>query len=125
MGKQAFASGVARKKPGRSHIYVAGPIGADPFKMRVNAETAIRHANNLRDLGFHPFVPHLCVYWHEITPRELESWMEFDFAWIVKCDAVFRITGHSPGSDREVEFARTKGIPVFFNIGDLLLWARK
>lgn len=82
-------------------------------------------ANNLRDLGFHPFVPHLCVYWHEITPREHESWMEFDFAWLVKCDAVFRMTGHSPGSDREVEFARTKGIPVFFNIGDLLLWARK
>jgi nucleoside 2-deoxyribosyltransferase len=109
----------------RSHIYVAGPIGPDAVKMKENATIAIRHANNLRDLGFHPFVPHLCVWWHEITPRELESWMEFDFAWLQRCDAVLRITGHSPGSDREVEFARSNNIPVFFSIGDLLMWARK
>jgi nucleoside 2-deoxyribosyltransferase len=109
----------------RSHLYVAGPIGSDPEKMKENAKKAIVVGNDLRDLGFNVFIPHLGVWWQELYPRHLEDWMSHDFAWIKRCDAVFRISGHSPGSDREVAFAQEQGIPVFFDVPALLLWARK
>jgi hypothetical protein len=109
----------------RKFVYLAGPIGK-PEVMKPNALEAIRVANVLRGFGFMVFVPHLCVWWHEVTPYELDHWMEYDFAWLSRCDALYRMPGHSPGADKEIEHARSKlSIPVFFNLSDLLMWARK
>jgi hypothetical protein len=40
-------------------------------------------------------------------------------AWLAKCDAVLRITGESPGADREVKEAMRLNIPVYLGIDQL------
>ena len=61
---------------------------------------------------------------------EYEQWMDFDFSLIEHCDAVVRLNAehgeyfqeHSPGADREVEFALRNDIPVFYGIEALEEW---
>lgn len=36
-----------------------------------------------------------------------------------KCDAVLRIQGESKGADKDVEIAKNKGIPVYYNLDDI------
>ena len=38
---------------------------------------------------------------------------------IEKCDAIFRIPGASKGADQDVEIARSKGLPVFYDIDEV------
>jgi hypothetical protein len=35
------------------------------------------------------------------------------------CDAILRIPGTSKGADNDVEIAKSRGIPVYFNIDDI------
>jgi hypothetical protein len=55
-----------------------------------------------------------------IFPHDYELWLEIDFAWVKKCDALIRLPGESSGADREVELARSLGIPVYFSIQEFL-----
>ena len=45
-----------------------------------------------------------------------EQWMKLDLAWLDKCDALLRLPGESPGSDREVDAAKERGIPVYYSV---------
>jgi hypothetical protein len=75
-------------------------------------------------LGFVPFVPHLSALWDivdgESSPITYDDWLKYDFAWIDCCDALLRMPGESRGADMEVEYARSKGIPVSYSIADLI-----
>jgi hypothetical protein len=102
------------------HIYVSGPISSDP---EGHARTAMREAARLMDAGLHPFVPHLSVHWEKHHPRDYESWMAWDFAWLRRCDAILRLPGHSPGADREVALAESLGLPVFMSVDEAIRWA--
>lgn len=117
----------------RVHVYIAGPINnggliTDPATIRANIVAAIRTADHLFTLGFIPFVPHLNYYWHDLYPRTNHDWLMWDFAWLRKCNVLFRLPGESQGSDREVEFARQietkmgRGIPVIHTEEDLISW---
>ena len=103
------------------HVYVAGPISSDP---RGHAREALRVGTELLNAGLAPFVPHLSVWWDEFYPQAYERWLAYDFAWLSRCDALLRLPGASPGADREVAFARERGIPVFGSVGAVLEWAR-
>lgn len=93
------------------YIYVAGPIAKpDPGE---NINKALKVADELFLHGFAPFIPHLSYLWHIASPKHYEGWMSLDFAWIERCDGLLRIPGESPGADREVKFARDRGIPIF------------
>jgi hypothetical protein len=118
-----IAGALNRKKP-RSHVYIAGPIGK-PEAMEQNALAALVYANRLKDVGLVPFVPHLCVWWDRHYPGRYEDWFEYVVAWLKRCDALLRIPGESPGADKEMVIARQLNIPSFYNIPDLVLWARK
>jgi nucleoside 2-deoxyribosyltransferase len=99
-------------------VYLAGPLTTG--NMAVNVHVAVMTAERLRRAGFVPFPPHLFVEWEKIAPgATYEEWLELCFAWLEVCDAVLRMPGHSPGADREVEFARKLGIPVFTSAMDL------
>ena len=99
------------------YIYVAGPISkGDQF---MNVRNAILLGEQLRALGYIPFVPHLSALWNLIVPVGYEDWMSLDFAWIERCDALFRQAGESSGADREVVFAFGLGRPVFATIEEL------
>lgn len=103
------------------YIYVAGPISSRPG---VNTANALEVATELLDAGLFPFCPHLTFYWHAFHPHQYEAWMQFDFAWIRRCDALLRISGASPGADREVVLAQSIGLPVFHTVSEVIAWAR-
>lgn len=102
----------------KSTIYIAGPITKpDPI---VNVARAMAVFGTLLDYDYLPFLPHFCHFAHMQSPRHYEDWMEYDFGWVAKCDALLRLPGDSPGSDREVDCAKRNNKPVFLSIKDLL-----
>jgi hypothetical protein len=98
-------------------IYIAGPYSNG--NRDENVHNAYEVANQLADLNFAPFVPHATHYWDLKFPRSYEYWIELDLVFLKCCDALFRMPGYSPGADREVEFAKKNGLPVFEDINNL------
>jgi len=100
------------------YIYVAGPYEKpDPIE---NTRNAILMGNSLRKLGFCPFIPHLTLLWHLVSPMPVGFWYEFDNEWLEKCDAILRLYGQSYGADAEEDLAVSLGIPIFYSIKDLV-----
>lgn len=101
----------------RAKVYVAGPITKGDIEE--NVRKAIEAANELADLGFAPFVPHLNYYWDMHRPRPYEFWIALDNEYLPYCDAVLRLPGESKGADGEVLLANALMIPVFHDIESL------
>lgn len=102
-------------------VYVAGPLTSG--NLYLNTKRAIEMGRDLRVLGFLPFVPHAMSMGEFICPLEYEVAMQLDFRWIRRLDSLLRCPiewGPSKGADREVEFAKEIGKPVFFSIAQLL-----
>ena len=95
-------------------IYCAGPYSNGD--VAVNVRTAIDAGAQLIQSGFAVIVPHTCHFMHIIHPQDYESWMAIFFELVTRCDGLYRIPGFSPGADREVEYARQHGIPVFHSL---------
>jgi hypothetical protein len=96
------------------YTYVAGPISIGD--QIANCRAALDAGEQLRRGGYAPFVPHSLVLWHLLHLVPYEAWLEYDFAWISRCDALVRLPGESLGADREVAHARLCGLPVFFGV---------
>ena len=96
-------------------VYVAGPMTSDPYGCVGKACEAF---DELRDLGLVPFLPQLSVLAEMVSPRDYEDWLAYDLDVIYNCAAVVRLPGLSPGADRECEYARFIGLPVFCLPGD-------
>jgi hypothetical protein len=103
-------------------VYIAGPYSSgDPVH---NTHYAVRCATNLlRDGRVTPFVPHLTLLWHAITPLPYELWCAYDLEILARCDAVLRLPGPSDGADEEVFAAHRLDLPVFEDEQALLTWA--
>lgn len=101
-------------------VYLAGPITV-PNPM-LNTQRAILEADRLIEAGFAVIVPHLSVLWEAVSPKAKshDEWLDLDFNYIARCDALVRLSGESRGSDREVAFAREQEIPVYFSVDDFL-----
>ncbi len=99
-------------------VYVAGPYTKGD--VAVNVREAIKVGNELFDLGFLPYIPHLTHFWHLIFPRTYKDWLDYDNEFLPDCDVLLRIPGESSGADHEVKLAEEYLIPVFFTIDDLL-----
>jgi hypothetical protein len=93
------------------YIYVAGPLMSSG-DLDTNIRAACRVGTRIKDAGHVPFVPHTNVYWNRFFPAPEESWLQWDFAWLRKCDALVRIPGHSRGADREESMALDLGLIV-------------
>lgn len=100
-----------------ARVYVAGPYTNGD--VAINVRNAYEAASRLADLGFAPFVPHATHFWHVIFPRPYEFWLDLDAQFLPCCQAVLRLPGPSNGADKEVDLARTLGIPVFTEIEEL------
>lgn len=102
-------------------VYVAGPYThPDPV---LNTHEACVIASRIIDTDLAAVVvPHPTLVWHLVTPRPLEDWYAIDLAVLARCDAVYRFPGASSGSDAEVAFAESRGLPVFTEWGDLMRW---
>jgi hypothetical protein len=102
-----------------ARVYVAGPYtNPDPC---INTHETINVANQLLDVGFTPFVPHLSHFWHTVTPKPYEDWLEYDNRWIPACDCMLRLPGASSGADKEETLAKSLGIPVYYSLADLFV----
>jgi ribosomal protein S2 len=97
-------------------IYISGALTNDP---QSNIQKAIEVAERLWQAGYYPYVPHLLWFWHERFPHEHNEWLEYDFAWLEICDAVFVIDENSEGVRKELQKARALGIPVVRSIDEL------
>ena len=91
-------------------VYVAGPYTLGDVVQNVRAACAAAEA--IVRAGHTPFVPHLCHLWHLVSPHHHEYWMDYDRAWLEKCDVVVRLVGDSRGADIECARAAELGIPV-------------
>lgn len=99
-------------------VYVAGPYSnGDPV---VNVREACAAGDILYAHGFIPIVPHMSMLWHMFSPKPYDHWLEYDLYLLHRCDALVRLPGLSAGADREVEYARARGIPVFTSLAKVL-----
>lgn len=98
------------------YIYIAGPYTSAPAG---NVEVALGAAEQLTKMGLIPFVPHLYHFWNADHPHDYAFWTELDFAWLSKCDSLFRISGRSEGANREEAVARALGFPVFYRLEEV------
>ena len=99
-------------------VYIASPYTVGDQALNVRRQ--IDCFQDLADQGFAPFVPLATHFIHMIHPRSYEDWMSYDFEWIQQCDCVLRLDGVSLGADREVEFAKNLGIPVYYSIDEII-----
>jgi hypothetical protein len=93
-------------------VYVAGPYTKGD--VAVNVRDAIIATNELLDLGYIPYCPHLSHFWHLVTPRPYEDWLAIDMEWLRECDTVLRLDGESSGADLEVAEAKILGMEVYY-----------
>jgi len=86
----------------------------------VNINNAVKVFNQLIDEG--RCVP-VCMLWthffHCIQPRSYEDWLAYCMSFLPLCQALLRLPGESSGCDREIEIAKSLGIPVFYSIEEL------
>ncbi|MFA5307363.1 MAG: DUF4406 domain-containing protein [Candidatus Babeliales bacterium] len=99
-------------------VYIASPYTKGD--VAVNVRKSLEAADKLLELGFIPYAPLLTHFWHLISPKPVETWYAFDNEWVSRCDCLLRLEGESSGADNEVLLADNLGIPVYFNIHDLI-----
>jgi hypothetical protein len=96
----------------KTRVYIAGPYSdGDTI---INVRTAVEAADRLLAHGYAPFIPHLTWFWHFMSPKPYEEWMEIDQEWLEACDIVLRLPGQSSGADREQKRASDLGKVVFY-----------
>ena len=113
-------------------VFICGPyIGNAPHDHRgyVEIERNILLAKAamiaLVQHGIGVFCPHTHSHGFElITPNVPAAfWYKLDQHFLKSCDAVLRLPGEGRGSDAEVTLAASLGIPIFYDIDDLMDWA--
>ena len=100
-------------------VYIACPYTVGD--VAVNVANCFAAADLLLKHGYIPYPPLYTHFWHIISPKPYEVWMEMDFEWIRRCDCVVRLPGQSSGADREVQYAASIGKPVFDSITELVV----
>lgn len=95
-------------------VYIASPYTIGDVAKNVRRQ--IDYVEELMNMGFAPFAPLYSHFQHMVHPRPYEDWIKVDLEWIKSCDCVLRLGGESKGADREVEYARELGIPVYYYI---------
>ena len=104
-------------------VYVSGPITDHPQGPWMGVRDACDVGKILLDAGYAPHIPHLSHFWDDARPDhdlKYEQFLDIDLAVVPRCDALIRLPGKSAGSDREVQAATSAGIPVFFDLTELL-----
>lgn len=100
-------------------IYIAGPYTNGD--VGENVRQAVLAGMRLREFDekIVPVIPHLFHLAHLISPRDHAFWMAWDLDLLVRCDALYRLPGVSPGADKEVSEALMMDKPVCFSMAEL------
>jgi hypothetical protein len=102
-------------------VYVSGPLTTGgPAKLHENVRRAVAAACTLIERGYVAVVPHekalLC---ERMLDLPYEGWLAYDLKVIDRCDVLLRLPGESGGADREVEYMKQLGRPVYFSLDTL------
>lgn len=100
-------------------IYIASPYTIGDTALNVRRQIEV--ANALMEMGFCPIVPLFTHFQHMIFPRPYEDWLAIDLCKIEGCHALLRLEGESKGADMEVDHARNRGIPVVYDLNELIM----
>lgn len=101
-------------------VYIASPYTEGDAAQNVRLQ--INFANKLMNEGFYPYTPLLSHFHHMIYERTYDDWMDHCMVWVDSCDCLLRVGGNSKGAEKEIEHAKDIGIPIFYNLNDLLTW---
>lgn len=122
-------------------VYVAGAYSEDNVidVLRNIGRGEIVCANLFAD-GVYPFCPWFDkdfiikqpeydfnveeFYYYSLYDFNVEEFYNYSLAWLEVSDAMFVIEGYekSKGTLKEIEFAKNKNIPIFYNYIKLLNW---
>lgn len=102
-------------------IYVSSPMKLDPYG---GPARAIKAGLGLLSMGFLVVLPQTNIFVNQVLGENHiseEFWLtEVDRYWVMRCDALLRISGESKGADYEMTVAKEYGKPIFFSIQDIL-----
>ena len=98
-------------------IYIAAPFSTGD--VTTNIRNAILAGDKLLEMGHIPYIPHLSHFWHYISPKPWDVWLEIDKNWLDICDAVLRLPGESKGADMEVELAKKLCLFIYYSLGEV------
>ena len=107
-------------------IYITGPytggnkrLGINGYAtLQGNAESMLAVAERVLEIGWTPVVPLLSHFWNRFHPHEEQFWHDYDKQLLLRCDAVYRMIGESPGADDEVKLAEEMKLPVYYEHRD-------
>ena len=103
----------------RPLVYVAGPITGDPWGC---VRRSTRMAHQLDQLGFDAYLPQLSVLHEIVDTKPYDYWVNLGLNVLSRCDGLVRLSGDSPGADREVNHALELGLPVLRYRGEQTEW---
>ena len=107
-------------------IYIAGAYSANNIiTVLDNMRRGMRAATEVLLLGYAPFAPwfdyHFSLMLLDNEQLDINDYYEYSVAWLAVCDAVLVLPNseYSNGTKRELEYAVSRGIPVFHSIDEL------
>jgi nucleoside 2-deoxyribosyltransferase len=105
--------------PHQKLVYVAGPLSADTeYQKTLNVRFAERVAQELWRMDFSVICPHKNTEHFDgcVMKEDWEVWLRGDLKQISRCDGVVMLPKweKSKGAVVEHDFAKERGIPVFY-----------
>ena len=108
-------------------VYVAGAMSADNIlEMLQNIHDGIKLGSELLKNGYAPFVPHFDIFFKIQNGVDfnipLQYYYDYTMEWLraSECVVVCPNYKNSVGTKAEIKQAEELGLPVYYNIEDLL-----
>jgi hypothetical protein len=104
-------------------IYVAGALNSDAVGYIRNLNRMISYSNKLRRKGYSVFVPGLDFLMGLLDGDfDYKDYFENSQSWLAVSNIMFVCPGweSSKGTAKEIEYAKSLGIPIVYNDIDLL-----
>ena len=111
----------------RTRVYVAGAYSDDNvLGVLNNMKRGMKAGTKVWRMGFAPFVPwfdyHLQLMTEDGDEPTLNDYYEYGMAWLEASDLVYVVpkSEHSKGTQAEIARATELGIPVVYDINELM-----
>jgi hypothetical protein len=108
-------------------VYVAGPYSANNvIDVLENIRNGLRLSTQVFLAGFSPFAPwldfHYTLMLQDNEKITIDDYYKYSIDWLEVSDAMLLIEGweNSKGTLNEIEVAKEKGIPIFYDLETLM-----